>query len=147
MRVLVVDDDPMIRAAVATALRGAATVVEAPDGPGALAALADAPVNLVLLEVALPGMSGYELLARLRRHHDHADLAVVMLTARTGEADRVTAYRTGADGYVTKPFDPDALGQVVATVGHAAPAQRLAVRQAELGRALLLRQIEQHFSA
>lgn len=144
MRVLVVDDDLMLRSAVATALVGTAEVVEAADGPSALALLDQTAVDLVLLEVVLPGMGGFELLARLRRGR-HADLPAVMLTARTGEADRVTAYRTGADGYVTKPYDPAALCQVVRTVAAATPGQRQATREAELGRAVLLRQIEQHF--
>lgn len=147
MRVLVVDDDPTIRAAVAQALHGTAEVVGAPDGPTALARLAEAPTDLILLEIALPGMNGYELLARLRRSRDHADRAAIVLTTRTGEADRVKAYRTGADGYVTKPFDGKDLHRVVGTVAGSTPGQRLTLRQAELGRALLLRQIEQHFSA
>lgn len=147
MRVLVVDDDPASRSEVNAALRGTADVSEAPDGPSALALLAETRTDLVLLEVALPGMSGYDLLARLRRSRDHADLAAVMLTVRTGEADRVTAYRTGADGYVTKPFAPDDLCRVVRTVAGSTPGQRLAVRQSELSRAMLLRQLEQHFGA
>lgn len=144
MRVLVVDDDLMLRSAVATALVGTAEVVEAADGPSALALLDQTAVDLVLLEVVLPGMGGFELLARLRRGR-HADLPAVMLTARTGEADRVTAYRTGADGHVTKPYAPAVLCQVVRTVAAATPGQRQATREAELGRAVLLRQIEQHF--
>lgn len=147
MRVLVVDDDPMMRSAVASVLQETAEVVGVADGTAALAAIAEAPTNLVLLDVDLPGMSGYELLARLRRSRDHADLAVVMLTARTSEADRVTAFRTGADGYLTKPYDAAQLRQVVTTVSSSPPAQRLAARQTELSRAVLLRQIEQHFSS
>lgn len=147
MRVLVVDDDPMMRAAVANALRGTAEVVGVGDGSAALAALPDGSTDLVLLEVDLPGLTGYELLARLRRSRDHVDLPVVMLTGRASEADRVTAYRTGADGYLTKPYDAAELRRVVTTVAGSVPAQRLAVRQAELSRAVLLRQIEQHFSA
>lgn len=147
MRVLIVDDEPGIRSVVAAALEGTAEVVEAPDGPAALALLDEVLVDAVLLDVMLPGMSGYDVLAQLRRSPEHRDLPVVMLTARTAEADHVTAYRAGADAYLTKPFDVTELCDRIADVARRGPAHRNAVRQAELGRAELLRQIEHQFGA
>lgn len=144
MRVLVIDDEPTIRSIVAAALDGLAEVVEAPDGPTGLALIEDRLVDVVLLDVMLPGMSGYEVLARLRRDKN-ADPAVVMLTAKAGEHDHVTAYRTGADAYLTKPFDVTELCRTVAEVAGRDSRGREAVRRTELGRAELFRQIERQF--
>ncbi|HVL98887.1 MAG TPA: response regulator [Egibacteraceae bacterium] len=145
MRVLVIDDEPVIRSIVSAALEGYAEVLEADDGLAGLAILAEARVDVVLLDVMMPGMSGYEVLSLLRRSPDHVDVAVIMLTAKAGETDHVTAYRTGADGYLTKPFDIIVLCQTVAEVARRGPDQRVAVRRAELSRAELLRQLEHQF--
>lgn len=147
MRVLIVDDDPIIRSVVSAALEGTAEVVEAHDGPAGLAVLDEVLVDAVLLDVMMPGVSGYEVLARLRGSVEHRDLPVIMLTAKTAESDHVTAYRTGADAYVTKPFDVGQLCALVADVARRGPAHRDAMRQAELGRAELLRQLEHQFGA
>jgi DNA-binding response OmpR family regulator len=147
VRVMVVDDDASIRALVRTALGTELEVVEAADGQAALALLQHGHVDLILLDVMMPGMDGFEVLARLRRAESSAQLPVVMLTARVGEADHVRAYKTGADGYVTKPFDVDGLLEEVYAVANRPPAERLQVRRDELARAELLRQIEQRFAS
>lgn len=145
MRVLIVDDEPVIRSVVVAALEGTAEVLEAADGPSALAVLADNVVDVVVLDVMLPSMSGYELLTGLRRSARYRDLPVVMLTAKTGESDHVTAYRAGADAYLTKPFDVTELCAAVVDVGGREPAKRQLARDAELERAELLRHIERQF--
>lgn len=107
--VLVVEDEPAVRELVAGDLREAGyDVAEAVDAPGAWRALRAAPVDLVLLDWMLPGVSGYEFLRRLRRADDPAEraLPVILLTARADEPDRVRGLDAGADDYVTKPFSP-----------------------------------------
>ncbi len=102
---LVVDDDPTVREVVATYLRrDGLDVLEAADGPGALATDADARPDLVVLDLMLPGLDGLEVFRRLRARR--GDVPVVMLTARGDEADRVLGLEVGADDYVAKPFSP-----------------------------------------
>jgi DNA-binding response OmpR family regulator len=111
--VLVVDDEPTIAEVVARYLdhAGYATRV-AEDGPAALRAAAEAPVDLVVLDLMLPGLDGLEVMRRLRRGPGDAP-AVILLTARGEESDRITGLRLGADDYVVKPFSP---GELVARV-------------------------------
>jgi DNA-binding response OmpR family regulator len=101
---LLVEDDDELRAAMAGALDADGhRVVEAADGSAALDALAERPFDLLILDLALgPGPDGIEVCRRLRRAG--ADLHVLVLTARDGEADVVMALEAGADDYVTKPI-------------------------------------------
>jgi DNA-binding response OmpR family regulator len=102
-RILIVEDDPAIREGLELnlGLDGHATVAAA-DGNTAQQAMARQRFDLVLLDVMLPGRNGFELL-RFLRQRDH-DVPVVLLTARTDEADKVLGLELGADDYVTKPF-------------------------------------------
>lgn len=103
--VLVVDDDPTVREVVATYLRrDGLDVLEAADGPSALAVDADSRPDLVVLDLMLPGLDGLEVFRRLRARR--GGVPVVMLTARGDEADRVLGLEVGADDYVAKPFSP-----------------------------------------
>jgi len=103
-RVLVVDDDHTVREVVVSYLRaGGHQVVEAGDGETALQVMRDAPADLVVLDLMLPGIDGLEVCRRLRRQ---GSIPIVMLTALGGEADRVVGLELGADDYVTKPFSP-----------------------------------------
>ncbi len=116
-RVLVVEDERDISALIAFHLtREGFRVQTVESGPEALqAAYADRP-DLVLLDVMLPGLSGYEVLAELRRRPDLGDVPVVMLTARREEQDRIRGLELGADDYLTKPFSPRELVLRVAAV-------------------------------
>jgi len=102
--ILVVEDEPSIRTVARAYLEQAGfRVVVAETGPDALRlAAADAP-DLVVLDLNLPGMDGMEVAARLR---EASDVYIMMLSARTEEADRVAGLRIGADDYLTKPFSP-----------------------------------------
>jgi two-component system, OmpR family, phosphate regulon response regulator PhoB len=101
-RVLVVDDSYSERGLTRRVLeREGFEVAEAPDGPQALTAVGTAPPDLVLLDLTMAGMSGLEVLARLRRD---GDLPVIIVSGRNDESDRVLALELGADDYVTKPF-------------------------------------------
>jgi DNA-binding response OmpR family regulator len=92
----------------------------------------------------MPHLDGFAVVAEVRAGR-HADLPVVMLTARAGEGDHVRAFGAGADAYVTKPFDPDALLAVLEAVLRSGPRERARRRDAELARARLLTQIERVF--
>jgi two-component system phosphate regulon response regulator PhoB len=107
VRVLVVEDERDIAALVAYHLtKEGYRVRTAESGNEALEVLtADRP-DLVILDLMLPGLSGYEVLAEIRRSTGGAELPVVVLSARRDEADRVKGLELGADDYVTKPFSP-----------------------------------------
>jgi two-component system response regulator MprA len=103
VQILVVDDEPAVRTALHRALRLDGYDVElASDGTEALAALATAGRDAVLLDVLMPGLDGLEVCRELRRRGDHTP--VLMLTARDGVADRVAGLDAGADDYLVKPF-------------------------------------------
>jgi len=103
--VLVVDDDPTVREVVVSYLRaGGHDVVETADGETALTVTEETAVDLVVLDLMLPGIDGLEVCRRLRR--DGGRVPVIMLTALGGETDRVVGLELGADDYVTKPFSP-----------------------------------------
>lgn len=104
VRVLVVDDDERIAASVRRALVYEGFDVDvADDGHAALTALRDAPPDLVILDVMLPGVDGLEVCRRIRADTSN-NLPVLMLTARDGTFDRVRGLDTGADDYLVKPF-------------------------------------------
>jgi DNA-binding response OmpR family regulator len=101
-RILVVDDDEDIRILLRELLgRAGYRVDEAADGRAALRQLYETPPALVVLDVTMPDMDGYQTLERIR---DLSDVPVIMLTARTQELERVRGLASGADDYVSKPF-------------------------------------------
>lgn len=101
---MLVDDEPDLRRMVRRYLEAEGfDVTEAGDATAALSRVAGSAPDLIVLDVAMPGMDGFETLQRLRRD---SDVPVIMLTARTEEVDRVVGLTMGADDYVTKPFSP-----------------------------------------
>jgi two-component system alkaline phosphatase synthesis response regulator PhoP len=109
-RALVVEDDPDIVELVDHYLEAEGFRVEAVgDGRRALERLRAGGLDLVLLDLQLPGMDGLTLCAELRRDERTRALPVIMLTARADEADRVVGLEVGADDYVVKPFSPKEL--------------------------------------
>jgi two-component system OmpR family response regulator len=105
MRVLLAEDDRMLADAVARALRQSAHSVEvAYGGREADDALASGEFDLVILDVNLPGMDGFEVLRRLRAARSDAPVPVLVLTARDAVDDRVRGLDLGADDYMVKPF-------------------------------------------
>ena len=113
-RVLVVEDSAVIQRLISVCLRPAGVEVETrADGPSGLqAALADLP-DLLILDVGLPQMDGWEVLEHLRSDPRSRALKVLMLTAHAQEETRERADRSGADGFITKPFRPDDLRRIV----------------------------------
>jgi two-component system response regulator QseB len=109
MRILLVEDDPMIGAAVAEGLRAGGDAVDwVQDGLAAGSALAAAtPYALLVLDIGLPGRDGLAVLRELRARGDR--LPVLLMTARDAVSDRVAGLDAGADDYLVKPFDLDEL--------------------------------------
>jgi two-component system, OmpR family, phosphate regulon response regulator PhoB len=106
-RVLVVDDEPDIVALVAYHLAKAGfRVSTAATGDEAVRAAREERPALVVLDLMLPGMSGFDVLEKLRAHDATREVAVLMLTARKEEPDRIRGLTLGADDYLTKPFSP-----------------------------------------
>jgi len=101
-KILVVDDEPDIRALLVELLgRAGFDVDEAAEGRSALRRLYESPPALVILDISMPEMNGYETLERIR---DLSDVPVLLLTARTQELEKVRGLSSGADDYVVKPF-------------------------------------------
>ena len=108
MKILVVDDDLELLRLIAFALRQAGyMVLEAQDGPQALAVFERERPDLVVLDVNLPRLNGFEVLKKIRAVSE--GLPVMMLTVRTGEEDQVRGLDLGADDYLGKPFSPRTL--------------------------------------
>jgi two-component system phosphate regulon response regulator PhoB len=132
-RVLVVDDERDITALVAYHLAKAGyRVTTAATGPAALEAVASETPDLVVLDLMLPGRSGYEVLEELRRREETQSVGVILLTARREEADRIRGLTSGADDYLTKPFSPE---ELVLRVG--AVLRRLRAPAASAGGSVL----------
>src|SRR5215467_13535281 len=112
---LVVDDEPFLRDAVAASLRFLGfEVTAAENGSDALRLARDRPFDLLILDVMLPDIDGFEIVRRLRR--DGNRVPVIFLTARDAQDDKVTGLTIGGDDYVTKPFGLEELAARVRTV-------------------------------
>jgi DNA-binding response OmpR family regulator len=103
-RALLVDDDRDLARLLAEYLAShEVSMTHVENGPAALAALEKETFDVVLLDVMLPGIDGFEVCRRVRKQHD---VPIVMLTARGDDADRIVGLELGADDYVPKPFNP-----------------------------------------
>ena len=113
-RVLVVDDDDVIRQLITVNLElEGFEVIPAVDGQDALDKVKDARPEVVTLDVMMPRVDGWEAAARLRADPETAHIKVILLSARAQESDIQRGERIGVDAYLTKPFDPDELIDVV----------------------------------
>ena len=110
-RILVVDNEPQIRRVMRTTLIAAGFEVDdAREGDGALDHLRSPKYDLVLLDINMPGMTGFETCRAIRAT---SDVPIIMLTVRSTERDKVEALESGADDYVTKPFStPELLARI-----------------------------------
>jgi len=125
-----VDDEPDITALVAYHLaKEGYRVTTAANGRDALRAAREERPDLVVLDLMLPGVSGYDVLAELRRREETRELGVILLTARKEEPDRIKGLSLGADDYIPKPFSPQ---ELVLRVG--AVLRRLAAPAVAAGR-------------
>jgi DNA-binding response OmpR family regulator len=121
-RILTVEDDERIRTAVRMALEDEGwEVVEAESGEDALVSWGAGPADVVLIDLMLPGMDGFEVCRHIRKG---SDVPIVMVTARADTHDVVAGLEAGADDYVTKPFQPKELSaRIRALLRRARPAE------------------------
>jgi len=116
-RLLVVDDEPKLLRAIALDLKGEGYAVStARSGNEALVSVAQRLPDLIVSDIRMPGMDGYALARRLRQNQSTALVPIVFLTAKDTTADRIEGFRTGVDAYLTKPFEPDELLAVIASI-------------------------------
>lgn len=132
-RILVVDDEPDIVALVAYNLKKEGfSVSSAADGEEALRAARKGDIDLIILDLMLPGIHGLELCRMFRREFRTRSIPIIMLTARGEEHDRVRGLETGADDYMAKPFSPrELIARVKAvlrrTGGHRTPEEAIRI--------------------
>ncbi|BAH39401.1 MAG TPA: DNA-binding response regulator [Gemmatimonas aurantiaca] len=143
-RILVVDDEPEIVALVAYHLAKAGyRVATAASGSDALEVARRERPSLIVLDLMLPGMSGFDVLEQLRADESTREVAVLMLTARREEPDRIRGLSLGADDYLTKPFSPAELvlrvGAILRRTGSATPvsADTLVIGPLHIDRAAM----------
>lgn len=130
---LVVDDSPDIRLLLSTLLQSAGIeVIEAEGGPDALGILAERRPDVVLLDIQMPDMDGWQTLREIRLSSPAADVPVVLCTVKSGRGDRVRAWELACDGYLVKPFDIDVLLAEVRAVVARNAVERQALRQGRL---------------
>ncbi len=116
-RLLVVDDEPNLLRAVAAILRGENfEVTTARNGREALVCAAQNLPDLIVSDVRMPGMDGYQLARQLRSAPHSALVPIVFLTARDETDDRIEGFQAGVDAYLTKPFEPDELVAVIKNI-------------------------------
>jgi DNA-binding response OmpR family regulator len=118
LRVLVVEDDDVIRQLITVNLElEGFEVVTAVDGQDALDKVGDAQPDVITLDVMMPRLDGWSTAERLRDNAETASIKIVLLSARAQDADVARGERIGVDAYLTKPFDPDELIEVVRGLG------------------------------
>ena len=131
-RILVVDDEPQIRRVLRTTLTASGyEVLDARTGEDALETLRDSRFSLILLDMNMPGMGGLETCRQIR---ESSEAAIIMLTVRDSEQDKVDALDAGADDYITKPFStPELLARIRAALRRQPAAGEGAVESISLG--------------
>ena len=131
-RLLVVDDEPKLLRAVAVDLRAEGyDVTTARSGAEALITVAQNLPDLIISDIRMPGIDGYQLARKLRENPRTALIPIVFLTAKDTTADRIQGFRSGVDAYLTKPFEPDELLVIVAGI-----LQRVERTHSEIARML-----------
>jgi len=121
--ILLVEDEPAIQELIAVNLQHAGHhVIRARDAEGALGIVKSALPDLLLIDWMLPGMSGVSLARQLRQEERTRQIPIIMLTARSEEADKIAGLEAGADDYLTKPFSPrELLARIKAVLRRRAP--------------------------
>jgi len=111
--ILICDDEPSLRELMRVSLEPDYTFAEASDGSEAIELADELHPDLVLLDVMMPGPSGLSVIEHLRERPEHAGTPVIVVSAFSADSDRVAALDAGANGFLAKPFDPDALRSLV----------------------------------
>lgn len=129
VRVLVVDDEPDVLLLCRVNLRhDGFEVIEAPDGSSALQLVHEHPPDVIVLDLMLPTVNGFQVLAELAGDIGTEDIPVAILSAKAQVADRVTALRGGAIAYLTKPFSPERLVELVRELADSSSEGRASLR-------------------
>lgn len=116
-RLLVVDDDPGLLLAVSETLRAEGyDVVTARRGAEGLVRIAESLPDLIISDIRMPGMDGYQFARNLRNAPHTRLIPIIFLTAKDTLTDRITGFRSGIDAYITKPFEPDELTAIVSGI-------------------------------
>jgi DNA-binding response OmpR family regulator len=114
MRVMVVDDDPQVRGIIKDKLGSKdLEVIIAANGREAIRMAETDPPSLIILDIMMPGMSGFDVCERLRANSRTANVPIIFLTARSDRVDREKAMSFGALDYILKPFSPQKLSEKV----------------------------------
>lgn len=146
-RILVVDDEEEIRRLLIFTLKAEGyTTFEASSGAEAIEMIASEEPDLVVLDVMMPHMDGWEVLKQLREQGTRASTRILLLTARRTENDFVMGWKLGVDEYATKPFDPDELVTLIEQTLAASKDQLQLKRLKEMEKANLLSRVEALFS-
>lgn len=115
--ILLIEDDDTIRAALCRVLEGEGyRVMAAADGTQLATLLNDTPLDLIMLDIGLPWINGFELAEMMKSHRDLKDLPLIFLSARTSEEDVKRGFEVGADDYIKKPFDLEKVKRTVRTL-------------------------------
>ena len=104
-KILVVDDAPMNILILKNILKGNYTLASAESGTEALEIIPEFRPDLILLDIMMPGMDGYEVCRKIREQEQYRFIKIIMVSAKTMIDDRLKGYQVGADDYITKPFD------------------------------------------
>ena len=120
--VLIVEDSPSVRRLIEVSVRPLGVkVISAEDGIGGLAMARSEAPDVILLDIGLPGIDGWEVLRELRADPETADISVIIVTAHAQPEVAAAAERRGADGFITKPFRPGHLREeIVGQIGRGA---------------------------
>ncbi len=109
-KILVIDDDDLVLVAIQELLTPMGfTVITSTSGPDALKKLSDEPFDLIILDVVMPEMDGFEVCRRVRQIPAYAETSIMMLTARSSDEDRKRGLEVGANLYLPKPISPSRL--------------------------------------
>ena len=123
LKILVVDDSPTERWFLADLIsKGGYQVVTASNGDEAMDMVRSSPPGLIVLDVVMPGQSGFQLTRRLARDPDTQAIPIILCSSKNTETDRIWGLRQGATDYLTKPVRPEQLLERIAQISHPAPA-------------------------
>jgi len=141
-KILVVDDDPTMVKLINVNLKlNNYSVVEATSGEQALDVLGKEPLDLVVLDIMMPGVDGWEVLKRIRGDNETREMPVILVTAKTQDSDVIRGWELGADEYVIKPFNPLLLVEVIKMVLDRSYDERLERRKKQKEKLEVLRSL------
>jgi DNA-binding response OmpR family regulator len=141
-KILVVDDDPTMVKLINVNLKlNNYAVMEAVSGEQALEIVSKDPLDLVVLDIMMPGVDGWEVLRRIRSDTGTEELPVILVTAKTQDSDVIRGWELGADEYVIKPFNPLLLVEVIKMVLDRSYEDRLERRKKQKEKLEVLRSL------